>query len=306
VSIVADLTRGELAALIAAEGITIGVFPFSVRLRSALPQVVEGVHRLYGRYPLRDGQDEFADFHIDISRGVGLRRFIGKRQSLFLIDGFAPFKPLPADQAYPSFEWGLNWCVANHCHQYLVLHAAVIERNGLSAILAAPPGSGKSTLCAGLVHRGWRLFSDELALIHLATGRVDAFPRPICLKNESIDVIRQFVPDSSWGPMVHETRKGSVTHLRPPDAHIVAASQPARPRWIVFPQFRAGSPVKVAPKPKARAALALAANAFNFDVLGELGFEALSRVVQGCDAYEFSYGDLDDAQAFFDELAAAP
>jgi predicted ATPase len=38
-------------------------------------------------------------------------------------------------------------------------------------ILPAPPGSGKSTLCAALVTRGWRLLSDELTWCAWTTAR---------------------------------------------------------------------------------------------------------------------------------------
>jgi hypothetical protein len=41
----------------------------------------------------------------------------------------------------------------------------VLERGGRALLLPAPSGSGKSTLCAGLAFNGWRLLSDELALL---------------------------------------------------------------------------------------------------------------------------------------------
>src|SRR3546814_17273791 len=74
-------------------------------------------------------------------------------------------------QALPMLEWGLNWCIGAHGHQFLIIHAAVIERNGLAAILPGAPGSGKSTLTACLVHNGWRLLSDAMALVSLQGGR---------------------------------------------------------------------------------------------------------------------------------------
>src|SRR3546814_15972535 len=80
-------------------------------------------------------------------------------------------------------EWGLNWCIGAHGHQFLIIHAAVIERNGLAAILPGAPGSGKSTLTACLVHNGWRLLSDEMALVSLQDGGLTALARPISLKN---------------------------------------------------------------------------------------------------------------------------
>ena len=62
-------------------------------------------------------------------------------------------------------EWGLNWCVAGHAHQYLMLHAAALERNGRAVILPGDPGAGKSTLTAALMLSGWRLLSDEITLV---------------------------------------------------------------------------------------------------------------------------------------------
>lgn len=301
-STVADLNLSELRALLSGDGLTLAIHPFVVRVNSSITGVADAMGKLYADYEVTDS-DTFADFHVELAPGRGLRRLLGKRQSRFLFDGSEPFKPLPMSQAYPSFEWGLNWCVANHCHQYLIVHAAVAERGGRAAILAAPPGSGKSTLCAGLVHRGWRLFSDELALIDATTGDIVPIPRPVCLKNESIRVIGEFAPAAEFGPLVRDTRKGTVTHMRAPTDSVRKSQVPAQPGWIIFPRFESGIKTGLRPLSKARAGHFIAGNAFNFSTLGESGFATVNGLIEASDAFELDYGDLADATRLLSEMA---
>ena len=166
--------------------------PLVAQIHSHLPTVAHGIALHYASHPI-ESLDGFADFHVRIARPKNIRRWL-QPQVVFQLDDEAPFAPLPFAQAFPMLEWGLNWCVANLCHQYLTIHAAVVEKSGRALILPAPPGSGKSTLCAGLVNRGWRLLSDELTLIERETGLIVPLPRPISLKNNSIRVIKSFAP----------------------------------------------------------------------------------------------------------------
>jgi HprK-related kinase A len=200
-------------------------------------------------------------------------------------------------------EWGLNWCVSSHCHQYLIVHAASVEKYGAALVLPGPPGSGKSTLCAALVSRGWRLLSDELTLLELPAGNVVPLPRPVSLKNASIDAIRKFSPDATLGPSVHDTVKGSVAHMTLPTESVRRATETARPRWIALPGYEHGAAPRLAALSKARAFMHLADNAFNYDVHGRRGFELLAQVVAGCDCFEFRYGSLEAAVAVFDDAA---
>ena len=140
---VGALSPAQLRARLAGPGIELETGPFVCRVRSDIDAMAEGLARMYADYPLRpDGG--FADFHLTMRHSGGLRRFAG-RQVRFDHDGHAPFKPLPIDQAFPMFEWSMNWCVSSRAHDCLIIHAAVVERDGLAAILPAPPGSGKST-----------------------------------------------------------------------------------------------------------------------------------------------------------------
>jgi hypothetical protein len=177
---------------LAGQGLGLGCGPFALRVHSSLPQVGRQLALLYSDYPLA-AEAGFADFHVTVGPVVGARRWL-RPQIQFDLDGHFPFKPLPRDQAFAMLEWGLNWCVSNYAHRFLILHAAVLEQGGRAVLLPAPPGSGKSTLTAALCLRGWRLFSDELALIDTATGLVWPMTRPVSLKNQSIDVIQAFEP----------------------------------------------------------------------------------------------------------------
>ncbi|MCA1926509.1 MAG: HprK-related kinase A [Thiobacillus sp.] len=231
-----QLSPGDLRRQLAGPGVWLRTGPFSMRLQSRIPAIAAGLADLYGQFEVRSPREAFADFHVSVNSPSGLRRWV-KPQAQFSFDGQQPFKPLPRDQAFPMLEWGLNWCVSTQAHQYLIIHAAVIEKNGRAAILPAPPGSGKSTLAAALVLSGWRLLSDELTLIDRKTGNIQPLPRPVSLKNQSIEVIRQFDPQVFINRASHDTVKGTVAHMRPPRDSVLRQHEPARPGWVIFPKW---------------------------------------------------------------------
>lgn len=299
-----QLSPASLRKQLADRGIWLRTGPFSLHVQSKLPRVAEGLYELYGQFEIRDPTFNFADFHVEISSPGGLRR-VFRRQVNFLFDGDLPFKPLPLDQAYPMLEWGLNWCVSMHAHQYLIIHAGVVEKNGFAAILPAPPGSGKSTLTAGLVLSGWRLLSDELTLIDRKTGLIHPLPRPISLKNQSIPIIQKFSAGAVINRPSHDTAKGTVAHMRPPRESVRRQHEPAYPGWVIFPKWLANSPATLTPRSRAETFIYLADNAFNYSHLGIDGFRVGTHLIEHCDCYDFEYSRLDEAVATFNQLAVA-
>ena len=297
---VSALGPGALRARLAGPGIDLQTGAFVTHLRSDIGHVAEGIGLLYADYPLLE-HSPIADFHVNMRHSVGLRRFAG-RQVHFDHDGHAPFQPLPVDQAFPMFEWAMNWCVSSRVHDCLVIHAAVVERNGFAAILPAPPGSGKSTLCAALVARGWRLLSDELTMVRLADARIIPLPRPISLKNASIGVMRAYAPELVFSRAVADTNKGTVAHIKAPADSVARAGESARAAWIIFPQYQAGAAATLEPIAPGRAFMQVADNAFNYSLLAEAGFAALGRIIGGCRSYQFRYSQLDHAIDVFANL----
>lgn len=306
---VAALGSERLRALLTGDGLYLQTGSFVVRLQSDIVAIAQGVERMYADYPLANARS-LADFHLRLTRPRSWRRWV-RPQVLFLFDGQQPFKPLPLAQAYPMFEWGMNWCVSSRAHNYLVLHAAVLERNGQALVLPAPPGSGKSTLCAALAHAGWRLLSDELTLVRLADGMIVPLPRPISLKNQSIALLQAVLPHAVFSVSVRDTSKGTVAHLRAPADSVGRYLEPALPAWIVFPRYAsaagpgAADTTGLQPVAKADAHVRVAANGFNYALLAADGFEAVVRLVDRATCHEFSYSCLDHAVRTLNALAGA-
>lgn len=299
---VGALSPRELEIRLAEPGIFLRTGAFITHLRSTIPSVAEGIGQMYADFPL-EVQGDFADFHVSLDRPANPRRWY-KPQVFFRFDGMTPFRPLPLDQAFPFFEWGLNWCVASQAHRYLIIHAAVVEKGGFAAILPAPPGSGKSTLCAALVSRGWRLLSDELALIRLGDGKLLPLPRPVSLKNASIQIIRGYAPDGIFAREVTGTTKGTVCLMKPPGDSVARAGEMAQVAWIIFPKYQPNTRPQLVALPKSRTFMRVAENAFNYSLLGSRAFETLGKVIDGCQCFDFTYSALDDAIEAFSSFTA--
>ena len=265
---------------------------FVIKIKSTIPAIARGLALLYADYPVLE--QDFADFHVTVEQPKSWRRYI-RPQVLFHSETVSPFLPLPYNQALPMLEWGMNWCISSSAHSYLIIHAAVLEKNGRAVILAAPPGSGKSTLCAALMVSGWRLLSDELTLIRLSDGLVEPVPRPVSLKNASINVITRYAPQARFSPPVKDTVKGIVAHMQPSTNSVERAQETARAAWICFPKYQADSETVFEKIAQAQAVMKTAENAFNYGLLGQQGFDALVKLVKTCNCYDIRYSVLDEA-----------
>ena len=302
--IVSDLSPDDLRHRLRTPGLALRVGSYVFRIRSPLEAIAQGVALMYAGYPL-GAEGEFADFPVGVEAGPFLRRWL-QPQARFLANGHRPFKPLPASQALPLLEWGLNWCISNQVFDRLVIHGAVLEKHGQALMLPGRPGAGKSTLCAALAQSGWRLLSDELILADLAAPLIHPLPRPVSLKNHAIRILKDYAPEAVFTEPVHDTAKGSVALMRAPADSISRAQEPALARRVVFPHYVAGSSTDLQPLSRAQACMRLAEQGFNYGLLGKTGFDALATLAAGCECHEFRYSRLDEAVALLGALDGSP
>jgi len=286
------LAADDFKQRLARADLPIRVGPYIYNVQSNLPTVAAGFATLYRDFQIAD-PGEFVDYNVAIVHSGLLQRIRGKAK--FLFDKKSPFDSIPAGQAYAFLEWGMNWCVSAHTNEYLTLHAAAVSRGDRAIIMPGTPGAGKSTLCAALGLSGWRILSDEHALIQPDTAQIIPLCRPVSLKNESIEVIKSFSSDAILGPLSKETHKGVVAHMK---ADLQADSHDTKPlqaRAMVFPRYARDEPQRLSPRRRTDSFILAAYHSFNYSLLCEAGFEAMKTLIESIDCFDLVYNDLDFA-----------
>ncbi len=298
--VVREIPRRILAHHLKTSGLDLNTGAFTTRIRTDCRQLIDEMADIYADYQVGDPIG-ICDFLVRMTPPSWQRRLF-RRQIQAYIGDEAPFQPLPERLAFPMMETTLNWCIATESLRFVTLHAAVVERSGHGLVIPGPSGSGKSTLCAGLVCRGWRLLSDEFALIRPDDGCLQPNPRPVSLKNESIDLIADFAPHMYFSNPKHGTIKGTIAYMRPPANAVARATEPAPSALVVFPSYAPGVPARIEPLEKATAFRRLVDDSVNYFTSLSAGFDTLTTFVETCDIYGLTYHDIDDAIALIQGL----
>jgi HprK-related kinase A len=267
--------------------ISLRIGPVGFRVGSAWPEPIAALAHLYHGYPAP--HDRIADFTVRLEPEQPWRRWL--RPSVAIRGDYVLPEAMPMALAHGllAAEMGMNLQMALGQRRYLLLHAAVVEREGRALVLTGESGAGKSTLAALLGERGWRLMGDEFALLDPASGLVHAFPRAVSLKNGAIAVMEAEAPPERFGPLLTATPKGAIRHLRPRDDAVAAMAEPARPALILFPRF--GFEPAVRPIGAAEVFVRLTQASTNYVALGEPGFRVLTGLVGATPARAIDYSE---------------
>ncbi len=298
--ILLSLGDDEVRAALRSTGLYLDVGSTTLCVRGRSECLAGQLRAAYRHFPFRTDQ-AWADVDLRLDPPRGLRRWF-RPQVQLRSDGTLPFEPFPADHPLPMLEWGANLLIGQRYAQVLLFHAGVLERDGLALLLPAVPGSGKSTLSAALSLAGWRLLSDEFGAYDPGSGRFRAVLKPVALKNRSIDVIRDRVPDAPLGPVFPKTRKGDVAHLAASIDEVLRVHETAAPGAVVLPRWQEGSEFRLTPLTEDSVFRSLAFNSFNYQTLGAEGFDAAVALARRCRGWELVYTRLDDALRVLDDL----
>lgn len=284
------------------DGVQLELGRLSVRVTTTVEQLIPQFAAMYADHVLPE-RSRIDDCMISVRYTSPLRRMIMPKVQGY-VDGRVAFLPLGAQASLVMLESCFNWAVIGSGPDCLMVHAAALERRGRAVILPAPSGSGKSTLCMAMLARGWRLLSDETAVIRPADARLLPLARPVALKNESISIARRMFGDGMLSDVFRGMPKGDVAYLRPPPAAVARIGESALPAHIVTPRFIRGAALEVTPLTQCQAFRLIVDNAVNYTLMLRTGFELVGNLVRRCPAKAVSFGDLDAMLDFLDDIEA--
>jgi hypothetical protein len=172
------------------------------------------------------------------------------------------------------------------------VHAAAAAIDGRAVLLPARMESGKTTLVAGLVQRGFGYLTDEAAVIDPVTLRVSPFPKPLTIDEGSWSVLPELRPERSADVEPLVSRQW---HVDPRSIRSDALAADSEVVCIVSPQYVAGATTALRAMSKADALVLLCESTFYLDRHRRTGFDALGELVRRTPTFQLVIGDLESA-----------
>lgn len=199
--------------------------------------------------------------------------------------------------------WRLTRSALEDVEGEIAFHAGAVRgRDGDAVLLAAPGGSGKSTLTAGLVASGWDYLTDELTVLSASGETVEPFARPLCMSPAAVDLFPGLAERLS-----PELRSGRVAKLqvRPDDIRPGSIGTAGPVRAVVFPRYERGAKTLLQPLGRVATLVTLMHNTFNLAAAGQAGLDTLAALCRAAPGYRLVSGDLGEAVAAVERIAAA-
>lgn len=207
----------------------------------------------------------------------------------------------PAD-LFHHLLWHVNDETLRVTGDFVLIHAgAVVTPAGEGVLLPGDPGSGKTTLVAGLVRAGFGYLSDEAGAIDPISRRLFPYPRALALKERLLlDLFPELEawsrqPEPVTGPWyVH------ATDIRPEPP-----AGPSEVGFVIAPSYRPGAATAVEAMTAAQTVVELGRNNMNLSIYRRRVFPLLGDIARRATAYRLVSGSLDEAVQLVAELTGA-
>jgi hypothetical protein len=166
--------------------------------------------------------------------------------------------------------------VAQRAPRWSLVHAGAVAWDDAGIVLPGPSGSGKSTLVAALLRLGATYYSDEVGLLD-GNGRLHPFLKPLWLRLNDPEAARDKT-------LVRAASLGASNGRR---------TCPVR--LIVFPEWRAGSRLRLRAVPRSLAVLGLFSNSMTAQRNPERALRHATKSIENARAFHLRYPDAERA-----------
>lgn len=208
-----------------------------------------------------------------------------------------------AARAVTAVEYNAVAAIAES--EAVIVHGALVVRDGRGLLLAGRGEAGKSTLACALWERGATLLGDDMAILDVATGTARPAPRRVSLRRPSRALLGDaFVERIMAGPSSVETRESHLFHPEEIEARPHFAEAPLHAIALLARRGSVTAPARHKPVAPAHALLALLPYT-NLRTRGPLGdaIRTLAPLAERVPVFDLGRGPLDRMAAAVEELA---
>ncbi len=220
----------------------------------------------------------------------------GEAWNIFF-NGIPEESPIPRSRlaTYLQGQMMIYTCQAQ---PYLIfLHAASVGKHDKVIILPAESGSGKSTLTAAMLHRGYRLFTDESTSLD-NDGYVHPLPFCINIKEGSWNVLSSIYPQLRE-PTKYRRFDDQKIHLLPPDA---LQQRRQKATHLIFPKYIPDAKTSLMPISVKEALMRISDSYKIQDRMDEQKFELILENLITLPRYTLVYSNLNEAIGHIDRV----
>jgi len=208
-----------------------------------------------------------------------------------------------AARAVTAVEYNAVAAIAES--EAVIVHGALVVRDGRGLLLAGRGEAGKSTLACALWERGATLLGDDMAILDVATGTARPAPRRVSLRRPSRALLGDaFVERIMAGPSSVGTRESHLFHPEEIEARPHFAEAPLHAIALLARRGSVTAPARHEPVAPAHALLALLPYT-NLRTRGPLGdaIRTLAPLAERVPVFDLGRGPLDRMAAAVEELA---
>jgi hypothetical protein len=196
--------------------------------------------------------------------------------------------------------WHINrQVIARSADRYVMLHAAAATRAGVTVILPADHGRGKTTAVAGLLREGYGYVTDDAVAIDPGSLWITPFPKSLSIDEAGWHLFPECRPPSSTA---------SGRQWNAPASRLLATTERrlvAPPRVIVFPRYVLGCPTECVALAHGEAVEELAQCTFSFPRQPDRDRRVLAEVAAGASvAASLRTGSVDEAVLAIEALVS--
>jgi hypothetical protein len=185
----------------------------------------------------------------------------------------------------------------------LHMHAGLVERAGVGALLVGTKGVGKSTLTAHLVRSGWIYHTDEMVGFAPDEPLVaHSFARPLTLKRGSWPLFPD-LPSIPRGDRAERFQER--VHFPPDEVGAVTTGLRTQLAAVIFLGRGIGPVDTLVPVGAGEAVERLVAETFDLGRLGNPGLDILVALATRTQLFALNVGDLDRAAGLLDDVASS-